>query len=218
MYNTFLKYLRNPCIPERKSPSLKEFVKLLFLNGLLFIPAALLSYFVANKLGIKSIVFPRGSALFIFYGVFLAPILEEMVFRSWLKWSKRNIYILLIAIILVIALSFFRHRFQHVGIILLLSCIVIFLIYLLRCKNIEQFINKHFKYFYWGSSIAFGLIHASNLTGNIWYLIGFSFILGSPQIVGGFILGYIRMNYGLRYSILFHLIINSNLLFSLLHK
>ena len=218
MFNILYRFILNPYIPTQRKPRLKEFIRLLFINVLLIIPLGFIGSFVVKKLGMTHINFSKQSTLIILYGVFIIPVFEELIFRSWLKWSKRNTYILIVSIICIVTLSYFHHRFQHIDIMLLFLLIVVALIYLLKNIKVEQFIVNNFKYLFWSSSIVFGLLHASNYTGNIWYLIGFSFILGSPQIVGGFILGFIRMNYGLRYSILFHFLINSSLLLSLLHR
>lgn len=218
MITSLYRFIFNPYIPTRKKANLKEFIRLLFVYALLTLPLVIISSFVAKVLRVTHVEFSKESTLLILYGVFGAPILEEIIFRSWLNWTKRNIYILIATFFLLVGLSFFRHKFQHIYIMLFLMLLVVILTYLLKNIKVKPFINKHFKYFYWGSSIIFGLVHASNYSGNIWYLIGFSFILGSPQIIGGFILCYIRMNNGLRYSILFHILVNSYLLLSLLHK
>jgi membrane protease YdiL (CAAX protease family) len=218
MFKIFYRFIFNPYIPTQRKPRIKEFIQLLFIYVLMIFPLGFISNYVVKKLNITHFNFSKQSTLLILLGVFIIPIFEEILFRSWLKWSKRNVYILIVSIICVVTISYFHHRFQHIRIMILFLFIVVGLIYLLKNIKAEPFIVNHFKYFFWSSSIIFGLVHASNYTGNIWYLIGFSFILGSPQIVGGFILGFIRMNYGLRYSILFHFLINSSLLLSLLHR
>jgi membrane protease YdiL (CAAX protease family) len=83
-------------------------------------------------------------------------------------------------------------------------------------KRIESFIASNFKYFFYSSSIVFGLMHSSNFTGNIYLILTFSVILGGPQIVLGLILGYIRMNHGLKYSFLFHMVVNTSLILTLI--
>ena len=218
MLSNLFRFIINPYIPTRRKASLKEFIGLLFIYALLSIPLVIISSSVAKVLKCTHAEFSKESSLMILYGVFVIPIIEELICRSWLKWTKRNIYILIATFIFLVGLSFFRHKFQYIYIMLFLLLLVALLTYLLKNTKVEPFINKHFKYFYWSSSIIFGLLHAFNFSGSIWHLIGFSFILGSPQILAGFILGYIRMNNGLRYSILFHILINSSLLLYLIHK
>lgn len=218
MYKTLLKFITNPYIPERKNPSIKDLAKLIGFLLLAYIPLSLIVFFVCKKLGITHVEFFKKSTLFILYGVLIAPVIEEFVFRSWFRWSRKYSIILIILFVALIALSFFRTKTLFFVVILLILGIILLAVSKSRGQEIGELVNSKIKYFYWGSSIVFGLIHASNFVGNIWYLIGFSFILGSPQIIGGLILGYTRLNYGLRYSILIHIVNNSILLISLLHK
>jgi len=218
MFKTILKFITNPYIPERKKPSIKDLTKLFAFYLLAIIPLAIIIHFVTKELGITRIDFSNKTTTFILYGVFLAPVIEEFVFRSWFKWSRKNSIILVSLFVALIGLSFIRTKTLFYVAIMLILGIILFFVSKSRKQEIKELVSTKIKYFYWGSSIVFGLIHASNYTGNIWYLIGFSVILGSPQIAGGFILGFIRLKYGLRYSIYFHILNNSLLLFSLFHK
>jgi len=218
MLKILLKFISNPYIPERKKPSIKDLIKLFAFYLLASIPLAIIIHFVTKALGITHIDLFKKPTLFILYGVFLAPVIEEFVFRSWFKWSRTNSIILVFLFVALIGLSFIRTKTLFYVAIMLILGIILFWVSKSRKQEIKELISTKIKYFYWGSSIVFGMIHASNFVGNIWYLIGFSFVLGSPQIVGGFILGYTRLKYGLRYSILIHILNNSLLLFSLFHK
>ncbi|HFB62073.1 MAG TPA: CPBP family intramembrane metalloprotease [Bacteroidetes bacterium] len=75
-------------------------------------------------------------------------------------------------------------------------------------EKIDALIVSHFKYLFYGSALAFGLLHATNFTGNPWIILAFSPLLGGPQIVVGLFLGTIRMKNGLAYSMLFHMAVN----------
>lgn len=218
MFKTLFNFILNPYIPERKKPLIKDLIKLFGINLLAFIPLRLIIIFVSKKFGITQVNFFELSTLFILYTVFLAPVIEEFVFRSWFKWSRINSIILIILFVALIAVSFFRAKTLFCVVIMLILGIILFSLSRARKQKVIELISTKIKYFYWGSSIVFGLVHASNFVGNIWYLIGFSFILGSPQIVGGLIFGFTRLKYGLRYSILIHILNNSLLLFSLFHK
>ena len=65
---------------------------------------------------------------------------------------------------------------------------------------LKTFYIKYFKYIFWYSAILFGLLHMFNYQGNYLIILSLSPILCFPQIVMGFILGYIRMNYGFVYG------------------
>jgi len=218
MYKTLFNFIANPYIPERKNPNIKDLIKLLGIFLLAYIPLILIISVVCKKLGITRVNFSEKSTVFILYGVFLAPVIEEFIFRSWFKWSRKYLVILIILFVALIALSFIRTKtLIHVAIMLVFG-IVLFSVSKVRKQEIKELISLKIKYFYWGSSIVFGLIHASNFVGKIWYLVGFSFILGGPQIVAGLIFGYVRLKYGLRYSVLIHILNNSLLLLYLFHK
>jgi membrane protease YdiL (CAAX protease family) len=148
----------------------------------------------------------------------IAPICEEVLCRGLLKFKRNNIILFSVTAIALIGYSVFR---SHLSVVVYLSILLFTLLSLLAFfsrSKIELFISSNFKYFFYASAILFGLLHATNFTGNIYIIMAFSLILGSPQIVLGFILGYIRMNYGLVYSILFHMAVNASVLFSLFHK
>lgn len=68
--------------------------------------------------------------------------------------------------------------------------------------------KNDFEYFFYGFALVFGYMHIANyeLNGTIWLL---SPILVAPQILLGLLLGYIRVNIGLVYSILFHAVYNA---------
>ncbi|MHA7944058.1 CPBP family intramembrane glutamic endopeptidase [Formosa sp. 3Alg 14/1] len=76
---------------------------------------------------------------------------------------------------------------------------------------ITLFHTKYFIYVFYFFAITFGLIHITNfeITRNVLILAP---ILVGPQIVIGLLLGVIRIQYGLIYSILFHAIYNGILI------
>lgn len=67
--------------------------------------------------------------------------------------------------------------------------------------------SPYFKYMYYVLTIVFGYVHISNFEINTATLV-LSPLLVAPQISIGFFLGYIRVRFGLLWSILFHSIYN----------
>lgn len=214
--NRLIAYLKNPFYCENRKPEVHNFLFLIYIYIASIIPIALVIFFVIKSFNIEHINNSDLSTNVILIGAFLAPIYEEVLFRSLLKFTKQNLILFITIVSVFIGYCAFNSMipFVVVGISVFLITVILFVVFFSR-KKVEHFISKNFKYFFYASSIIFGLLHASNFTGNIYVIIGFSFILGGPQIILGLILGFIRMNYGLVYSILFHLIINSTLLFSL---
>jgi membrane protease YdiL (CAAX protease family) len=151
-------------------------------------------------------------------GIILAPIYEEIIFRSLLKFKINNIILFIATFILFIVYFVFRSKIELVIIFSILLFTLLSLLIIYSRSKIELFLSSKFKYFFYATVLIFGLVHASNFTGNTYLILAFSLILGGPQIVLGFILGYIRMNYGLIYSILFHMFVNTSILLSLFHK
>lgn len=213
--NYLLNYLRKPFyIKGNRQPSFVTFVGLfgIYLGmALLTVPLALI---VCHLSGITQQSVNLNFLEKLFLIVLLAPVYEEILFRSLLKIKKIN------AILFVIVISgiiFYDSTKSNTAYIVFFSIILIMLLsalLVLKKDRIKSFVEKHFAYLFYSSASLFGLLHATNFSGDPWKLIAFSFVLGGPQIVLGIILGYIRMNYGLFYSILFHTVVNSMALLS----
>jgi membrane protease YdiL (CAAX protease family) len=69
------------------------------------------------------------------------------------------------------------------------------------------------KFATWASAIFFALVHIGNYKdfdySAYFYLVP---LLVSPQFLGGLILGYIRLNQGMKWAIIFHAVFNALLL------
>lgn len=214
--DSFISYLKNPFYCESRKLSAIKFIALYFLY--LIASIAIIVVISIVRIAFHLVQYtPECSPLkIILFAVLLAPFYEEVIFRSLLrfKWSS-----ILLFTITAIALSVFFIYSSKFILAILLSVLVLglLLIVVIFTRNkVELFIASKFKYFFYGSSILFGLIHASNFTGNIYYILAFSFILGGPQIVLGLINGYLRMNHGLKYSILFHMAVNMPIIVTVL--
>jgi len=214
---TLINYLKNPTYCYIQRPKFTSFIGLLFVYIGSLIPIAILIFLLSKIFGIEHLKPNSISPLkTIMIGILLAPIYEEIFFRSLLRFTKKNLILFILTTIALIIVAVFRSKIL-IGIIL--SVILFFVFYSLfffKRDKIELFISSKFRYLFYASALFFGLIHAANFTGNIYVIIGFSLILGGPQIVLGLILGFIRMNYGLIYSILFHMMVNTALLLTLL--
>jgi hypothetical protein len=213
--NHFYSFLRNPVsFPEYSRPELSQFLKLFFFYLISIIPLALLAYFICSVFGVVHQKIEFGFLLKFFLIFLLAPIYEEIFFRSLLKFNWFTITIFLINLSLFLGFSIIKEKaniFIFVSICLLVT---VALLTLFSVQSISNFISARFKYFFFLTSIVFGILHGINFTGSLWVIIPFSFILGGPQIVLGLILGYIRIKYGLIYCILFHMMVNFSVLLS----
>jgi membrane protease YdiL (CAAX protease family) len=214
--NSFICYLKNPFYCESRKPSIYTFIALIFFYLLASISIGIVSFIVCKAFHLVHNKQEWSPLKTILIGILLAPFYEEVLFRSLLRFKWSSIHIFVPTAIAFVALSIYKSKFI-LPILLSLFVLGLFLFVTIVSRiKIESFITSKFKYFFYSSSIIFGLLHASNFTGNIYLILTFSFILGGPQIVLGLILGYIRMNHGLKYSILFHLVVNMSLILTII--
>ncbi len=132
--------------------------------------------------------------LLFFVGLFVAPVLEEVIFRGYfisLRFLKYSFYV---GVTLYIALT---------GNWYLLAVLALYL--LLDICNFTKILNIHRYCFYILNSILFGLIHyqISDLQ-SIYTIVPVFFQIGS-----GLVLIWVLLNFGILKSILLHFLLNS---------
>lgn len=127
----------------------------------------------------------KNSPLIIFFAAAIqAPIIEELIFRAPLTIFKSPLVL-------------FKKPIQFSGREIVL-----------RKKTLTLFKNpKTFKLAFFSLAILFGYIHIFNFDLSMNVLL-VSPILVAPQIYLGLVLGYIRVRFGLLWSILMHAIYN----------
>ncbi|MDN5285316.1 MAG: family intrarane metalloprotease [Mucilaginibacter sp.] len=145
----------------------------------------------------------------------IGPIVEEVLFRLWLTFKKTKIAISLIAICLVLIIKFnspylytvkINKEFCYYLIGALISGFTLFGLFNLSFfKNLS---NKYFKVIYWASCIGFGLTHLVNFAPLKLSLIWAYPFFVLPQILLGFVLGFIRIKNGFFWALLIHCLIN----------
>jgi hypothetical protein len=99
----------------------------------------------------------------------------------------------------------FRGKPMFLVFTILVSLSSIFYLYYSRCYN---FLKNHYRLFFYVSALIFGLMHIFNFTGINKFNFVFTPLLVLPQIFVGLILGYLRTQYGFKYGVLFHAMIN----------
>ena len=208
MYD-LLNYLKNPVYNTRREPRLKYFLFLFFISFLAALLFGIISNIICTQFQIKRIESGNLTLLkTILLGIILAPISEEILFRSLLRFKKINLVLFIAVITTFIAIAAYDSKLKSVVVLSIILLAFLSLLLIFHGNKIESFISSNFKYFFYATALTFGLLHIFNYTGNIYLILAFSLIIVGPQIVAGFILGFIRMNYGLVYSILFHMAIN----------
>ncbi len=147
--------------------------------------------------------------------VVLTPILEELMFRSFLRFNK---YYLAISSFLLTHLILSKFYYQEGWLMItpnlstrLLIPLIVGLTCFLLAIILKSFLikawSKYFPYLFYSSFLLFGLLHITNFEINVRTLILAPF-LTAPQIIGGIIYSYLRVHYGLIYSIILHALNN----------
>lgn len=214
--NRLLLYLKNPDYCENQKPANVYIIFLLVVYIVSAILIAPVIFIICKYFHIEHDKIVFGPVETILLGLILAPIYEEILFRALLRFTKRNVILFILTVCALIVYKALDSKIEYL-IVLCIMLVSILLILLIASRAIiESYISSKFNYFFYASAISFGLAHASNFSGNIYAILAFAFILGGPQIILGLILGFVRMNYGLIYSIIFHIIVNSSLLFQFL--
>ncbi len=214
----FFNYCKSPYYIEESSKInwnlfLKLYVIYFFLSLIVTGLISLLRVFI----NIQNKIYDYSNLQLVLLGVILAPLLEEILFRLLLKSNKLNFVIYWIINVSLIIVLFIFERTDSLIILLTIFIIVqvIFLLnYILKGKIFKR---ENFKYAFYASVIIFGIIHFNNIKDIelIHFIIAPILILS--QLFSGFILGYIRMVFGIKYSMLFHFFMNVFLLLSLLN-
>jgi uncharacterized protein len=142
--------------------------------------------------------------------VILAPLFEELFFRFPLnspKWSLGIIVISIFGYFLPKLLLLFLPKINQELLTLFILSIssMAFSVYE-PSRKMKLNWKKHFKWVFYVVAFLFGMVHIGNFSLNEitwqWYfLLPFLVI---PQLVMGLFLGYIRLRYGLLFSIIFH--------------
>ena len=151
--------------------------------------------------------------------VIAAPILEELVFRSWLRGHRAIIDAL---VVVVLGASVLGLGGTSLGQLLpqwtiVIAGLAIILVgaplaaYRQRARPPSEFFRRTFALWFWLSALAFALVHLGNYTeGSLAILLP----LVLPQFALGTMLGYLRVHYGLAQAIALHAAHNA-ILFSL---
>ena len=88
---------------------------------------------------------------------------------------------------------------------------ILLLFVLRRPKNLfwfQRVVLEHFRWGFYISCLLFGAIHILNFEHLNYKLFFAAPFLIFPQVVAGVFLGFVRMKYGIIFSVLFHSLIN----------
>ena len=149
-----------------------------------------------------------------FYPVLLCPLIEEIVFRLWVVYSK--IKLSLSAAILLPFIIFYLSRYVLISDLYLASitvslCTIFPLIFFLlksyETQKLIFFWQNNKKKFIVNSSFVFGFMHIGNYVITTKTILYFP-ILFLPEFFAGFTLSYIRIRMGFVIGVAWHCLYN----------
>jgi uncharacterized protein len=205
----FFNYLKNPRYIRTDKIDWPFCFKLLLLYYLFSLPVGLVVGMFIKSMNFYETEFSYNTIKILFAGLFLSPIIEEMLFRLLLKPRFRNIILLFGFSIYMIIVSILKNNIKYLIIFSLIGIITLIL-----CSNKRSLVKtqklflKHFNIVFYTSCFLFGLIHLTNYQPVSPKLLLSMPIIILPQVIGGSFMGYIRMKFGIKYSFLFHSITN----------
>lgn len=199
----FLRFLKSPVHQEVYSrPSAT-----IFFSFLLFVLAIVVPFgLILDLAGVDQFtdglekLLRENKWVFAFAGIFVAPILEEPIFRLHLDMKKSSIWWSLGLSMLILG------DLWYLG-----TAFMLYLIYLQIQVSHDN--PPNLKFVFYTSAVFFALVHLGNYSNFIFaehfYWIPFLVVI---QFFAGLLLGYIRLNHGMKWAILFHGVYNAVLI------
>jgi FlaA1/EpsC-like NDP-sugar epimerase len=124
--------------------------------------------------------------------IFFALIFGILLYRKFIFNNQINFLIALIPLIFITVLILIRlYSHQKVE------------------QKLQYFWIKHFALIFHSSCLIFGFLHIFNFEEITINLVLLSPLVVLPQVILGYALGFLRMNYGFHYNVIFHILWNS---------
>lgn len=228
-------YLRRPVMQRQRRrftpDALFDLIKLLGFAFLTLIFAGIVMGVIFQVAGVtlpqpsEDFTQMMNQANFVFLAAIAAPLIEETLFRSWLgaRWGVLIAAPLLFAaaaLFVIIGAEMAAFNIKLLAAITVIGAAGLYLSRYAALRKrpevLDTAVKTVFPYAFWGSCLAFGLMHLANYeAGNMGLLLPLAVL---PQFLIGVILGYVRMRFGLLCAMGFHGAYNISVLtiFSLL--
>ena len=215
MLTNYWRFLRAPTYNDQNQPvRWGELVVFLLLYVILCFALIPLLEALVNYLQLEHALEDPDTTL-ILLGVLVVPPIEEVVFRLWLRVNRSALFAVAFLVLFVGVLLL---PVSNRGAVLLIALSVLILVATLMGydADIERVVAHYFGFFFYGSTVLFALTHITNYEPLNATTLLFAPVLVLPQFLMGTVLGYVRVRYGIGYSILFHVVVNA-ILFVLAH-
>ena len=213
------RFIRRPHLPEHHAPFTRSVIGMLRMLSIdLMVMTVLIGAIgIATALGfelpenaLNNLDMGLGTVALL---VVVAPVLEELGFRSWLSGKPGHVIAALIIGISLTAAAIAGMQNTGddaeaaVGLAAIGGVIIAIIVVIVLWKRPPmRWFARAFPMFYWLSTLSFALVHLANYTeGALAILLP----LVLPQFVLGSILGYVRVHYGLWAAIALHMLHNS---------
>lgn len=213
----FYRFLRHPFysvnVPSQAHP-LRDILRLYALALVLVLPLAIMVGLLAEKLSNSHAISEMADQPLLIFtmAVVIAPLLEEVLFRLPLRYTPANLTFPLFLWLLIILGTLASAKVVSAITMLPLLCLTflgcVFLRVWLKEKMPAKPIHKHYEkwigWFFYGSTIIFGLIHIPN-----YQLINDSALLlapllVTPQLLLGIFFAFVRLRYGFWWGVFTH--------------
>ncbi len=217
-----IQYLRRPFFTQHRDPLTKNNVlriaKLLVVKIAIAIALSVLVHLAFHILGQDTPEShwedePLFDVQLLFAIVFWAPILEELLFRSWMgrKWTLLLGFPVFVSFLMLL---FEASDLAQIPALTSLLYMIFALFYVALLIGIRKIPNAHnilaqtlFPFVFWTSTISFSLIHLGNFGPSDIGLASVFFVI--PQFIAGLVYGYIRMRFGFLAGVFSHMAWNA---------
>lgn len=167
----------------------------------------LLALFTEGKIKVRDV--ERGY----FFALVYAPVVEEILFRSYLRLTPVGIWLSVSFLSMLVFPVLLRFVPDDPALYLLfpyLLCYVLLALVLAKVLRrptdivIAKYLRPHYKWLVYASIFGFGFMHLSNYEELTTWHVALAPILVFTQLVGGVFMSFVRVNYGLVYAMILH--------------
>jgi hypothetical protein len=217
IFKDFFSFLIKPERNNVKITLSQKIIIFLFLYILL-----ILKIFALIKIGEPNVHF-KNPNLFntfntkIIWAVFIAPVVEEIVYRLPLKFSINSFFFTLSYLIFFYCTKIFSFAFEtyYTYIFNYLIILMLFFVFKFIFRNrkikigLYLFWKKYFVIIFYSLSFLFAFSHIFNYDSNFLDILKAAHIIILPRFISAIIFGYIRLRINLFGSVLMHSMINA---------
>lgn len=218
----FFKFIYRPSIHKSSSHSIYkkiyDVLSIYFFCFIIGISISIITFYFINTPKRKDNDINLGFD-FIFLSCLFLPLVEEILFRLSLIYSRCNFSFTLGGLSFLflnnmlkanVSLTIENSSFIRIVVSIIISIIIgtIFYSFSKKYNNIlNQFHRNNFKVLFYLSSIIFALLHISNFEMNLYSFL-ISPLMTLPQLLFGLAAGFIRVKYGFLYCFFIHILSN----------